>query len=140
VNDLEQKKNVVRAFVETVNAQDWQRLDQIVAPDFVRHSDAAGTPGVRSRDDLKAFLRQECLTFPDAVETLEDVLAEGDRVAARHRFTGTQAGPMGPHPASGRRMTATYIAIYRVENGRIAEAWAEWDNLAGLVQLGHYQT
>jgi predicted ester cyclase len=86
---------------------------------------------------LKAFLRGELETFPDAHESLEDLVAEGDRVAARHRFRGTQRGALGPYPPSGRRLEATYLAIYRVEDGRIAEAWAEWDNLAGLAQLGH---
>jgi steroid delta-isomerase-like uncharacterized protein len=132
----EGNKAIVSAFVEAVNAQDWERIDELVAPEFVRHSSAA--PGVQSRDDLKRFLRAEYETFPDAHETLEDLLAEGDRVAARHRFQGTQKGPMGPYPPTGRTMEANYIAIYRVEQGQIVEAWVEWDNLTGLIQLGHY--
>ena len=44
---------------------------------------------------------------------------------------------MGQFPPTGNVLQATYMAIYRVENQRIAEAWAEWDNLAGLKQLGH---
>ena len=135
--DLERNKAVVRAFVEAINAQDWDRLDALVAPDFVRHSYAGGSPGVCSRDDLKRFLVDEFETFPDAHEAIADLLAEGDRVAVRHRFRGTQLGPMGPHPPSGRVMTADYLAIYRLAGGVIAEAWAEWDNMAGLAQLGH---
>jgi predicted ester cyclase len=45
---------------------------------------------------------------------------------------------MGPYPPSGKLMTADYLAIYRVTDGLIVEAWAEWDNLTGLAQLGHY--
>lgn len=135
--ELERNKAIVLAFVESVNSQNWDRLDELVAPDFVRHSHAAGPPGVRSRDDLKRFLRGEFETFPDAHETVEDLLAEGDRVAARHRFRGTQHGPLGSHPPTGRTMTSEYLAIYRLADGRIAEAWAEWDNLSGLTQLGH---
>ena len=44
---------------------------------------------------------------------------------------------MGLFPPSGKVLNASYIAIYRIENQRIAEAWAEWDNLAGLKQLGY---
>lgn len=84
-----------------------------------------------------AFLDAEFVTFPDASETLLDLVAEGDKVAARHHFRGTQLGPMGSYPPSGKVLNATYIAIYRVENQRIVEAWAEWDNLNGLKQLGH---
>ncbi len=84
------------------------------------------------------FLQAEFNTFPDAEETLMDLIAEEDKVAARHEFRGTQLGPMGPLPASGKVLQATYLAIYRIDNGRICEVWAEWDNLSGLKQLGHH--
>ena len=135
----ERNKVVVQAFLETINAQNWDDLDELVAPEFIRHSRAAGQPDVRSREQLKAFLRREFETFPDAEETIEDLVAEGDKVAARQRFHGTQQGPMGPFPPTEKAMTADYLAIYRVEDGRIIEAWAEWDNLSGLEQLGHYK-
>src|SRR5262249_5243809 len=96
-------KGVVRAFVAAINAQDWGRLDELVAPDFVRHSHAAGPQQVRSRDDLVTFLRGEFETFPDAQETLEDLVAEGDKVAARHTFRGPPRGALGPAPPSGPR-------------------------------------
>jgi steroid delta-isomerase-like uncharacterized protein len=134
---LEANKNIVRAFVEAINAKDWSTLRQLVAPDFLRHSVAAGEPQVASVDDLIRFLEMEYSTFPDACETIEDLLAEDDKVAVRHRLRGTQTGPMGPFPPSGKVLEATYLAIYRVEEGRIVEAWAEWDNMAGLRQLGH---
>ncbi|MBW7907399.1 MAG: ester cyclase [Kiritimatiellae bacterium] len=130
-------KSVVRAFVEAINAKDWARLRAVLAPEFRRHSVAAGEPGVRSAEDLIAFLVAEYATFPDAHETLLDLVAEGDKVAARHLFHGTQLGPMGQFPPSEKLLEATYLAIYRIENGRIVEAWVEWDNLAGLKQLGY---
>lgn len=137
--DVERNKGVVRAFAEAINARDWDRLDELVAADFVRHSHAAGAPGVRSRDDLKQYLRGEFETFPDAEEVIEDMLAEADKVAVRHRFRGTQRGAMGPYPASGKVMAVDYLAIYRVVGGQIVESWAESDNLSGLVQLGHHK-
>lgn len=132
-------KALILAFADAINRQDWERLDALVAPGFTRHSFAAGQAAIGSREELKAFLRREFETFPDAYESVEDLLAEGEKVAARHRFRGTQHGPMGPYPPTGRVMIAEYIAIYRIEDGQIAESWAEWDNLSGLVQLGHYQ-
>ncbi|MGV3515710.1 ester cyclase [Luteitalea sp.] len=132
-------KRLVRDFVDAINRQDWDALDLVMSPCFIRHSTAAGPQVVASRDDLKRFLQSEYSTFPDAHEQLVDLIAEGDRVAARHRFTGTQRGAMGPYPPSNRTMTSDYIAIYRIENGQIVEAWAEWDNLSGLVQLGHFR-
>ncbi len=67
------------------------------------------------------------------------MLVDGNKVAVRHRFTGTQFGYLDDLAPSGKRLTADYIAIYRIEDGRIAEVWAEWDNLSGLRQLGHWK-
>lgn len=61
----------------------------------------------------------------------------GESVAVRSHFSGTQLGSTGSYPPSGKVLSATYLAIYRLEGGGIAEAWAEWDNLYGLQQLGH---
>lgn len=134
--DIQQSKRVVREFIDAINSRDWRRLDAVVARDFVRHSCAA--PPIHSRDELELYLRSEFEIFPDAVETIEDIVAEGDRVAVRHGFRGTQSGAMGRYPASGRLMRAEYLAIYRLADGVIAEAWVEWDNLNGLMQLGHF--
>jgi len=137
MNHHERNKAVVRAFVEAVNRKDWEHVAKLLAPDFTRHSYAAGSPQVCSRDELLNFFRAEFETFPDAREEVADILAEGDRVAVRHSFRGTQAGPMGPYPPSGRVLSSDYLAFYRLENEVIVEAWAEWDNQAGLEQLGH---
>ncbi len=133
----EANKAIVRDFVGAVNHQDWGAVAALLDPEFVRNSVAAGEPAVRSAADLIAFLRAEFVTFPDATETVLDLVADGDKVAARHQFRGTQTGPMGTYPPSGRVLAANYLAIYRIESGRIAEAWVEWDNLHGLRQLGH---
>ncbi len=130
-------KQTVQAFIDAINSQDWSKLDSLVATNFVRHSFAAGDPPVRSRSDLVMFLRREFEIFPDAQEIILDIFAEGEKVAVRHHFSGTQRGAMDLYPATGKIMNAEYIAIYRVRNGQLIEAWAEWDNLAGLRQLGH---
>jgi predicted ester cyclase len=130
-------KQTVQAFVDAINSQDWIRLDSLVAANFVRHSIAAGDPPVQSRSDLVTFLHREFEIFPDAQEKILDMFAEGEKVAVRHCFRGTQRGAMGSYLPTGRTMNAEYIAIYLVRNGQLIEAWAEWDNLAGLRQLGH---
>jgi steroid delta-isomerase-like uncharacterized protein len=130
-------KTMIQAFVEAVNNQDWPAIETLVATDFARHSIAAGEPRVRSRLDLIQFLRAEYVTFPDANEQIADILGEGNKVAVRMRFRGTQAGALGVYPATGKTVDSEYLAIYRIEGGLIVEAWAEWDNLASLRQLGH---
>jgi len=131
-------KSVIRAFVEAVNQRDWRRFDELVAPDFTRHSSTSGQPPIRSRDALREFLACEATTFPDAHESIHFLVAEGDRVAVHSGFRGTQCGPLGPFPASDRTLSADLISIYRIADGRIAEAWVEWDCLNGLIQLGHF--
>lgn len=130
-------KRILEIFVNAINRHDWSTLRRVVSPNFVRHSYAAGTSEVRSLDQLIDFLKSESNTFPDGKEELLDMVAEGDKVAARHSFVGTQSGQMGPYPPTGKVLRADYLAIYRIENGLIAESWAEWDNLYGLSQLGH---
>lgn len=134
----ETNKEVVRSFVSAVNSHNWDSLRVLLVPHFIRHSDAGGAPDVCSAEELITYLKNEYVTFPDAEETLVDPVAEGERVAARSRFRGTQVGPMGSYPPTGKVLSANYLAIYRLEGGRIAEAWAEWDNLHGLRQLGHH--
>ena len=109
----------------------------LLTPHFVRHSNAGGDPEVRSAAELITFLKNECVAFPDAQETVLDLVAEGEKVAVRSHFFGTQSGYLDPYPPSGKVLSATILEIYRIEEGRIAEAWAEWDNLYGLRQLGH---
>jgi steroid delta-isomerase-like uncharacterized protein len=133
----ERNKALVRTFIEAINRQDWVRFDKIVATDFIRHSSTFGQPQIRSRDQLRDYLACEFSTFPDAHEAINFLVAEGDKVVVHSHYQGTQRGPLGSLPASGKSLSADFISIYRVADDHIAEAWVEWDCLSGLVQLGH---
>jgi predicted ester cyclase len=128
---------VVRSLIECINDSDWAGVRTLLHVHFRRHSLAAGGSGEESAEDFVRFLQAEHAAYPDAREVLLEAFASGTQVAARHQFTGTQLGPLGAYPPTGRTVRSTYIAIYRIENGQILEAWAEWDNLADLRQLGH---
>jgi steroid delta-isomerase-like uncharacterized protein len=133
----EQNKKLVRNLIYSVNSRDWESLRMLLTQHFIRHSNAGGDPEVCSAAELITFLKNECVAFPDAQETVLDLVAEGEKVAVRSHFFGTQSGYLGSYPPSGKVLSATTLAIYPIEEGRIAEAWAEWDNLYGLRQLGH---
>ena len=94
---------------------------------------------VNSLDDLKAFLRQDLAAVPDQTQTIEMIVAEGDKVALWANYSGTQEGQMGPFPPSGEHVDLDFAAILRIEGGRIAERWVVWDNVALLTQLGHME-
>lgn len=137
-NVIEQNKALVERFVEALNARRLDLLDELVAPDFIRHCQA--TPGVeiRSLDEFKNFQRQDAAAFPDSRQTLIHLVAEGNRVAAWGSYEGTQKGPMGPFAPSGKKMQVDFAAVFRLENGKAAEMWVTWDNLSALAQLGHF--
>ena len=133
----EANKQIVRNFVDAVNRQDWQRFDELVSPDFFRHSSSFGQSQITNRDRLRDYLIAEFRTFPDAKESINFLVAEGDKVTVHSHCHATQQGPMGPLPATGKVLSADFISIYRLAEGKIVEAWAEWDCLNGLIQLGH---
>ena len=75
-------------------------------------------------------------TAPDQHVTIQQLVAEGDRVALLAAYTGTQTGPMGAFPATGNSFESPFLAMFRIEAGRLAELWIEWDNVYLLTQLG----
>lgn len=135
---LDENKAVVEGFVSVGNARDWDRLSDFVADDFVRHCQATPELDIRSRDQFQAFMEADTAVFPDAQIEVRQLVAEGDRVAVWATYSGTQEGPMGPFPPSGARMSIDFGAIFRIQDGKIAELWVTWDNMAALVQLGHF--
>ena len=74
--------------------------------------------------------------FPDAVLSVEELIAEGDKVAVRADFTGTHRGEFMGLPASGNRVTATGISFYTVVDSKITEHWEQFDAMGLMEQLG----
>lgn len=66
------------------------------------------------------------------------MIAEGDRVAIWATYSGTQKGPLGPFPPSGKGLKLDISGVFRIEDAKIAEIWVTWGNLTSLTQLGHF--
>lgn len=135
---LKANKNLVHRFTEILNAQQLDKLSEIVIEDFKRHSQATIGVEVGSLAEFTYLQKSFLSTFPDQKVTIEKLIAEGDYVAAYATYTGTQTGPMDQFPPSGKVMNLKFIGIFRIQEGKIAEMWIEWDNLTSLIQLGHY--
>jgi steroid delta-isomerase-like uncharacterized protein len=133
----EENKAVIRQFFDAWNGRRPEAFDDLIMPDVVRHCDA--TPGVsaRSLDQIKEFLVQDTAIFPDSVQTIKLLIAEGNYVAAWVTYEGTQQGAMGPFPPSGRTAQFDFGAMFRIDSGKIAEWWVTWDNVKILRSLGH---
>ena len=134
----EQNKTVIRRFLDAWNNRQPEAFDELIAPDVVRHCQATPGADVRSLDQLKEFLRQDTAVFPDFVQTITHLIAEGDLVAAWSTYEGTQKGPRGPFPPSGAKAKFDFAAMFRIEGGKIAEWWVTWDNMTILRALGHF--
>jgi len=134
----ERNVEIVRSMTEAINQRDLDALGELVAADIRRH--CAATPGVvvGNLEQFKAFLRSNFATVPDSTQEIQQIFAAGDRVAVRGVYRGTQTGPMGPFPPSGKPLELPFLGILRIEDGKIAEIWIEWDNLAALGQLGFW--
>src|SRR5438105_8464992 len=133
---IEQNKAIVRQWIE----EGWNKgnpalIDELYAPDVVQTDPNSPFP-VTSSAALKAYVGSYLNAFPDLRFTIEDLLAEGDKVLWRFTSHGTHKGPLGPLPATGKTGTVTGMALFRLAHGRIAEVWVNVDVLGLLQQLG----
>ena len=133
----EQNKTLVGRVWEAMNTRQFEALDDLVVSDVIRHCEATPGVDVRSLEQFKDFMRRDAMTFPDSVQTIRHVVAEENLVSVWATYEGTQQGPMGPFPPTGRRARFDFAAVFRVDNGKIAEWWVTWDNVNVLRALGH---
>jgi steroid delta-isomerase-like uncharacterized protein len=130
----ENKALVRRWFAETDRGND-DIVDELCAPDYVDHSPplpgmGGGSGAVRQAN---AALRA---AFPDTVHTIEDQIAEDDKVVTRLRARATFTGEMLGIPPNGKVVEITGISVHRVVDGKLAEHWANFDSFSFMQQLG----
>ena len=133
--DSARNKAVVRRFNERViEALDRSAFDDLMAPDFVNHSAPAGAP-TGGEGMWNTFANVLHPAFPDLKVTIEDQVAEGDKVVTRKTITGTHRGTLLGIAPTGRAVSISVIDIVRVEDGRYAEHWGVNTLPAVLAQL-----
>lgn len=132
---VEAGKDLIRRVVDALNRHDLDAVDRLFAPDYVDHDPArAGLPAGPAGVKLAwgGFLT----AFPDLHATIQDVIAEGDRVAVRGFIRGTHLGELMGIPPTGKTVTVTLIDITRIADGKLVERWAQADAMGMLQQLG----
>ena len=132
---VEGNKAIVRRFVEEVQNQgNLAAVDELLAPNFVNHTAPPGVPA--DREGIKQLSHMFLAAFPDGAMTIEDMIAEGDRVVTRKTFRGTHTGELMGIPPTGKQVAIGLIDIVRLVGGRAVESWHAADNLGMLQQLG----
>ncbi len=135
---LESNKALVRRWYDAfINGHDVDVLDELLAPGFASHF-LSGAPG-RTRDELKEIDGRMFAAFPDLRVTVEDMVAEGDRIAVRYSSYGTHRGDALGIPATDQAAESTGMDLFRIADGKIAERWAEMDFTGLLVRIGAVQ-
>ncbi len=132
------KATVDRFFEEVYNQGKVAVIDELCVPNLLYHE--PGLPDVHGSEDLKRYVTAARSAFPDLRVTIEDMFAEGEQVAIRYMFRGTNTGvfalPTMRFPATGKQVSLMGIAIIRFAGGKAVEVWDLSDNLSMVRQLG----
>ena len=128
------KQDVRRAFDEFINKKNLAVAADYITPDYVGHF--TGAPPVQGIAAFQQYLTMWNTALPDSRVTIEDVIAEGDRVAVRVTYRGTHTGPLMNIPPTGKPVTISGINVFRFVDGKAAEQWANVDDLGMLQQIG----
>jgi len=135
----EENKDVVRRFWGVWEDGNIGLVDELLAPDYVNHS-----PGMPDQptgpEGVKAVVSMFRTGMPDLRIVIDDMIAEGDKVAVRYTIEGTHEGHLFGVPPTGQRVSIESFTVERVSDGRIREHWRVTDTLDMMQQLGAIPT
>ena len=130
----EENKTLARRSWELASQRNPDALEEVYAPDVAWHEPDQGVQGL---EEVKQYYSKYLSAFPDLSFTVEDVIAEGDKVVTRWTVRGTHQGEIEEFgPPTGKQAELQGITIHRIEGGKIVEEWNRYDNLSLLQQLG----
>lgn len=131
----DENKALIRRYFEAIDKGDPKVLDEFLAPDIVTHSPPP--PGITP--DLEGFKKLFTLfktATPDGYHTIDDLIAEGDKVAARITGYGTHDGDLLGIPPTHKPIKMSGMVVWRIKDGKIVEHWGLNDTLDLMQQLG----
>ena len=128
-------KAIARRFLEGFNTGNPAIAAALVAPNFANH-DPSTPPLPAGPEGYKQLLATYRGIYPDIHMTVDDLIAEGDKVVCRWTARGTNTGPLMGMPPTGKAVSVSAVYIFRVEAGKLAEAWGDFDALGMQQQLG----
>lgn len=128
----EENKAIIRRFFELMSQKELDAQFELLAPEYVGHY----TDGDMTVEQSKQMGKSLFDTFPDFNATVDDLVGEGDKVAVRFTYRGTQKGEFMGIAPTGSKFNITNSGIFKISNGKIVEMWATMDYLRMLQQLG----
>jgi len=131
----EQNKAVVQKLIDGLNKQDTAMYSAVYASNAAIYIPSTAAKPVTPAEDIKSS-QANWRAFPDLHFSIEEIVAEGDRVMARLSATGTQKEPWNGIPSAGKKFAIGNIVSWRIENGRVVEQREEFDALGLFTQLG----
>lgn len=133
---IEQNKTLARRMVEEIfNQGNTNLVDELFAPDYVEREELP--PGMpRDREAVKLLIPMMHSAFPDFKATINDLIAEGDKMVLHMTWTGIQKGEWMGIPPTGNSISIGVIDIFRMSEGKFAEHWGLMDSMAMMQQLG----
>jgi steroid delta-isomerase-like uncharacterized protein len=130
----EENRALAQRSWEIVSQRNPDLIEEFYPAEFVWHEPDRD---IRGYEQAKQFVSTFFQAFPDITISVEDVIAEGDKVVSRYTIRGTHQGETEEFgPPTGRQMELEGITIHRFEDGNIVEEWERYDNLSALQQLG----
>ena len=130
---LEKNKAIIRKMIEAINEQNLASLDELMTPDFVLHMHAQQMLGLKVN---KQVIEDEIKAFPDLHVSIEDIIAEGDKVWVRFKETATHTGEYRGLAPTGSKLSYMVVAIWRIVDGKCVEGWIVYNQMDFLKQLG----
>ena len=131
----EQYKTAARNFIEKgLNRKELSALETYFSPDLIDHALPPGLPS--GREGRKLFASALLAAFPDLQVTVEDMIAEGEKLVVRYSVRGTHKGNLMGIPPTGKEIFVTGTAIDRFDSGQSVEHWEIIDQLGLMQQLG----
>jgi steroid delta-isomerase-like uncharacterized protein len=125
---------VVRDLFAAIDARDWARLGALIPAGSVGH--VAGSDEMVPQAAVLEMIPRVYEAFPDYHHVIEELISEGDLVAARLRYEGTHRRDFQGIPATGNTVTYSGMQFFRVADGVVTEWWLLEDNLTFMSQLG----
>ena len=130
----EENKAIFQKLIQLQESGDLNTVDQVIAANWVNHDPSL--PPLQGYEGFKQLTMLFRTAFPGFQTEIEDMLAEGDKVAARMHIRMTNSGSFQGMPPTGKAVDVTATGIFRIVDGRVTDNWVNLDMLGLLQQLG----